>query len=118
MREHDGAISAEFLDDLAWGDPAAWADFLGRVYASARRAVDTALTVSDQPVVKEVRRLVRAYHHDQADVHVALDLARTSFQTHVLSKDKPLERLEKFLSEIDWPGTIGRVPSKVRTNSL
>ncbi|KAI0092819.1 hypothetical protein BDY19DRAFT_903565 [Irpex rosettiformis] len=33
-------------------------------------------------------------------------------------KNKPKEKLRKFLADVEWPGSIGRVPSKVDEGSL
>ena len=61
------------------------------VHAAARAAIDHALAAREVPAVKEARRLVRAYQNDPADVHVALDLAWTSFRSHFLERASPGE---------------------------
>jgi DNA-directed RNA polymerase specialized sigma24 family protein len=82
------SISLVFLERLEKGDPSAWLEFFHKIYATARGAIDNALAARDLSGVKEARRLVRAYQDDPADVHVALDLAWTSFQSHFLDRTK------------------------------
>jgi hypothetical protein len=84
-------IPAGLLARLEQNDPAAWLEFFHRVYAAARAAIDQALAARGVPAVKEARRLVRAYQNDPADVHVALDLAWTSFRSHFLERTAPNE---------------------------
>jgi DNA-directed RNA polymerase specialized sigma24 family protein len=82
------SISLSLLKRLEQDDSAAWLEFFQIVYETARGAVDQALSSQDFNGVKVARWLVKAYQADAVDVHVALDLAWTSFRSHFLDRTK------------------------------
>jgi DNA-directed RNA polymerase specialized sigma24 family protein len=81
----------KFLDRLDSGDSIAWLEFFQRVYETARAVINEALGSRGLSAVGEARRLARVYQEDQADVHVALDLAWTSFRCHFLERTSSRE---------------------------
>lgn len=93
----DGApewIPAEMMRRLEANDPQAWLEFLQKVHASARAAIQAALTEDASNAPRAAKRLLNAYRRDEEEVHLALDLAWTSFQGRFLKKQWSADQIQ------------------------